>query len=89
MNWLINMKLSPLFSDPPLQKDSKKKKKFNAAPPFPLRFSPLSFFTKEPLNRSRNPIPVWRKSQIFRIQLTDDFGPFNFVTLLEQEAWRA
>ena len=39
------------------------------------------FCPKEPLNRSRNPItswiPVWRKSQIFRLHLNDDFGPFN------------
>ena len=79
LNWLINMKLSSLSLDPPLQKTPKKKKNFNAAPPFPLRFFPLSFFPKEPLNRSRNPIPVWRKSQIFRLQLTNDFGPFNFI----------
>ena len=78
LNWLINIKLSPLSSDPPLQKDSQKKY-FNAAPPFPLRFFLLSFFPKEPLNRSRNPIPVWRKSQIFRLQLTDDFGPFKII----------
>ena len=34
------------------------------------------------LNRSRNLItswiPVWRKSQIFRLHLTDVFGPFSF-----------
>ena len=57
----------------------KKKKNFNTAPPFPLRFSLLSFFPKEPLNRSRNPILVWRKSQIFRLQLIDNFGPFNII----------
>ena len=71
------MKLSLLSSDPPLQKDSQKN--FNAALPFPLRLSPPSFFPKESLNRSRNPIPVWRKSQIFRLQLTDDFGPFKLT----------
>ena len=52
---------------------------FYAAPPFPLRFSPLFFFPKEPSNRSRNSIPVWRKSQIFSLQLIDDFGPFNVI----------
>ena len=72
------MKLSPLSSDPPLQKDSQNKF-FYAAPPFPLRFLLSLFFPKEPLNRSRNHIPVWRKSQIFRLQLTDDFGPFNVI----------
>ena len=40
------------------------------------------FFPKKPLNRLRNPItswiPVWRKSQFFRFQLTDVFGPFKF-----------
>ena len=56
-----------------------KKKNFNTAPLFPLKFSPLSFFPKEPLNRSRNPILVWRKSQIFRLQLIDNFGPFNII----------
>ena len=40
---------------------------------------PLSFFPKEPLNRLRNPILVWRKSQIFRLQLIDNFGPFNII----------
>ena len=78
LNWLINMKLSPLSSDPPLKKDSQKKY-FNASPPFPFRFLLSLFFPKEPLNRSSNPIPVWRKSQIFRLQLTDDFDPFNFI----------
>ena len=51
---------------------------FYAAPPFPLRFHP-SFFPKDPLNRSKNPNPVWRKSKIFRLQLTDDFGPFKVI----------
>ena len=50
------------------QKDSKQNSS-NAA---------LNFCPKEPLNRSRNPIPVWRKSQIFRLHLTDYFVPFNF-----------
>ena len=72
------MKLSPLSSNPPLHKDSQNKF-FYEAPPFPLRFLLFSFFPKEPLNRSRNPIPVWRKSQIFMLQLTDDFGPFNVI----------
>ena len=78
LNWLINMKLLPLSSDPPLQKDSHKQILLCGAP-FSSQVSPLSFFPKEPLNRSRNPIPVWRKSQIFRLQLTDDFGPFNVI----------
>ena len=47
--------------------------------PFSSQVSPLSLFPKEPLNRSRNPIPVWRKSQIFRFQSTDDFGLFNVI----------
>ena len=47
--------------------------------PFSSQVSPLSFFPKELLNRSRNLIRVWRKSQIFRLQLTDDFGPFNVI----------
>ena len=47
--------------------------------PFSSQVSPFSFFPKEPLNRSRNPIPVWRKSHIFRLQLTNDFGPFNVI----------
>ena len=47
--------------------------------PLSSQVSPLSFFPKETLNRSRNPIPVWRKSQIFRLQLTDNFGPFNVI----------
>ena len=77
LNWLINMKLSPLSSNPPLQKDSPK----NTSMRHPLFLSGFlfSFFPKGPLNRSRNPIPVWRKSQIFRLQLTDDFGPFNVI----------
>ena len=72
------MKLSPLSSDPPLQKDSHKQILLCGAP-FSSQVSPLSFFPKESLNGSRNPIPVWRKSQIFRFQLTDDFGPFNVI----------
>ena len=40
------------------------------------------FCPKELLNRLRNLItswiPVWRKSQIFRLHLTDYFVPFNF-----------
>ena len=80
LNWSINMKLSPLSSDPPLQKDSQNKFFYAVPPfPFPFRFLLSPFFPKEPLNRSRNPIPVWRKSQIFRLQLTDDFDPFNFI----------
>ena len=59
------------------QKDSKENSS-NAAPPFPLRFLIPLFSPKEPLNRSRNPIPIWRKFQIFRLHLTDYFGPFNF-----------
>ena len=47
--------------------------------PLSSQVSPPSFFPKEPLNRSRNPIPVWRKFQIFRFQLTDNFGPFNVI----------
>ena len=57
----------------------KKKKKLQYGTPSPLRFSPLSFFPKEPLNRSRYPILVWRKSQIFRLQFIDNFGPFNII----------
>ena len=78
LNWLINMKLLPLSSDPPLQKDSHKQILL-CGTPFSSQVSPLSFFPKEPLNRSRNPIPIWRKSQIFRLQLTNDFGPFNVI----------
>ena len=77
LNWLINMKLSSLSSDPPLQKDFQKI--LQCGTPFSSQVSPLSFFPKEPLNRSRNPIPIWRKSQIFRLQLTNDFGPFNVI----------
>ena len=72
------MKLSALSSDPPLQKDSHKQILL-CGTPFSSQVSPLSFFPKEPLNRSRNLIPVWGKSQIFRIQLTDVFGPFNVI----------
>ena len=47
-----------------------------------LQQLPYEFCPKEPLNRSRNPITnlilVWRKSQVFRLHLTDIFGPFNF-----------
>ena len=50
--------------------------------PLALALVSLNFSLKEPLNRLRNPItswiPVCRISQIFRLQLTDDFGPFNF-----------
>ena len=81
LNWLINMKLSPLSSDPPFQKDSQKKT-LQCGIPFSSQVSLcflLSFFPKELLNRSSNPIPVWRKSQIFKHQLTEDFGPFNVI----------
>ena len=59
LNWLINMKLSPLSSDPPLQKDSqkgkKKKKILQCGTCSPSTGLP-EFCPKEPLNRSRNPI---------------------------------
>ena len=55
------------------------KKILQCGTPFSSQVSLLSFFPKVPLNRSRNPIPIWRKSQIFRLQLTENFGPFNFI----------
>ena len=46
-----------------------------------LALASFEFCPKEPLNRSRNSIIssilIWRKSQIFRLHLTNDFGLFN------------
>ena len=43
-----------------------------------LALASFEFFPKESLNRSRNPItswiPVWRKSQTFRLHLIDDLA---------------
>ena len=72
------MKRRPFVLRKTLQKDSHKQILLCGAP-FSSQVSLLSFFPKELLNRSRNPIPVWRKSQIFRLQLTDDFGPFKLT----------
>ena len=68
------------WSGTPLSSERLQRRFFKCGTPFSSQVSPLSFFPKEPLNRSRNPIPVWRKSQIFKLQLTDDFGPFNWIS---------